>query len=167
MKNLIRLIVCISAIGAPEPFLKKVADMWLINGYNLNDYAIAAANYTGEEGEPVWVYFSGEWVYRGLSDRYYFSKGQATRTIDVHTKTVLRDGVWFVEAQIIDTHTEIKFLPPDQVAPIVVPDPNDIIVRPEPFDPNTLLSIIDGRIEQDPNDPSLQILRNLLTGEIK
>lgn len=173
MKQLIRLIAIIATIGAvPERLTLQqiVDDFWLVNGYGWNEYAIWAAQYIGPE--PVWGNIGGEWVYRGMSDRYHFARGRATRTVDVRTKATLKNNVWIVEEQTINERTEIIFLPStNQVTPIVPSDANTIIWipdPPEPVDPNMIAILQLEEFMQDPNNIRLgQGLLDLVEGEMK
>lgn len=175
------MLIMLWALSSNSLTLKQVSDLWLTNGFNFSDYAIWAAQYTGPNGDPVWGNIGGEWVYRGLSDKYHFATGQAKRTVVVRTAATLKGGVWVVEKQVIDQHTVIDFLPGGTIVEPVVSEPNDIIqwisdppgiweddpnnMISTPIDPNALVAKVETLAGNDPNDIALRKLLGLLKEE--
>ncbi len=165
MKNLIRLIAIIAAIGTPDRLtLQEMSALYKAGLYPLSKFGERAASWKrtitpiswGRQDPRSWIPFPG-WVdFDGGSSGY----------IKVTTWFDVEDRKCDVKWRRIESDLKVKFT---SQPPLIWPDPNqppeDIVELAEPMDPNTLLSIIDGRIKQDPNDPGLPLLRNLLTGE--
>ncbi len=162
MKNLIRLIVMIAAIGAGPKRLTLPEFCALYPRFrNLNDFAIWAKDCkrltTPIRGCP-WMPFPG-----GI----YLDKN-SNGNGEVSAKFKVVNGLCFLESQGLKLNLTMDYSPKagkwvsgwyraadPKAVPLKWPD---AII--EPVDPNTLTVIIDGLLERDPNDVALQALRD-------
>ena len=169
MKNLIRLITIIAAIGVPSQrlTLPQVCELYQSGLYDLHDFSAWAEDYQRDGLPFAWgLLDSSAWI--PFPAQSYFD-GKSSGTINITTEFSVTDGLCLVESRRIQTDLLTTFTPrPIPIWPVEDPNqpPEDIVELTEPADPNALLAIIDGRIKQDPNDPGLKLLRNLVEDEV-
>lgn len=164
MKKLIIIasLFIVSLAGSEPLSLEQMATLRQAGLLTMKDFGKRAATWGLEKNvyTPEWGYVDGQWIYRGMERYRTFGVGQARRTVTTVTELVLKNGMWFVEAQTIEENTVIDYktetIPRPRRTPTPVEtDPNAtaMVFVPASFDPNEIITEIQRIIDtSDPND---------------
>ncbi len=167
MKNLIRLIVIIAAIGATPERLTLEEFSYLYKGglYNLKDLGEYARDYKRELTPVGWGLLGHRWI--PFAGGMYFD-GSSSGELTMITKLSVAGGTGTVESMRFIADITTNFTPlPIPVWPAEDPNqpPEDIVELTEPADPNDLILQAEIILAKDPNNPSLIGLVELLKAE--
>ncbi len=164
--KLVRLIVIIAAISVTSErlTLQEVCTLYNAGLYDMHKFGKWAANYKRSTLPIGWGLLDHQaWI---PFESGVFFNGRSSGTIRITIEIGVKDGVCKVKSRRIKSDLTTDFTP----QPILKwPDPNEpnaIIVSPgSPDDPNSLIVPTETVTANDPNDPALLKLVELLAGD--
>ncbi len=171
MKNLIRWITIIAAIGAtPERLtLQQFCSLYADGLYKLPDFGKFAKDWKRQTTSIGWgILDHRAWIPMYVSRTFVggvYYDGTSSGTITTTTNFRVEDGICRPLKIRTESDIETKFVEyPMPIWPDPT-EPNDIIVSSEPFDPNALILQAEELLDKDPNDPGLRTIVELLKTE--